>query len=184
LSLIQSSPRLQLRPLKPTDARALFAYRSLSEVYIYQSWNPAFEEEALSFILDQEGLEFDTPGTWYQLGITLLKTGALIGDCGLHFPSLDGCQVEIGITLAPAWWRKGYATETLTSLFDYLFTELGKHRVYASVDPRNQASSALMKRMGMREEGVFLRSVWCRGEWTDDAIYAILDEEWMDRKAR
>lgn len=43
----------------------------------------------------------------------------------------------------------GYATEALIAILDLLFVGLGKHRVIASVDPRNQASMALMQLLGM-----------------------------------
>ncbi len=171
--------RLVLRPLRLSDSAAVFAYRSDPEVARFQMWEPEAEGEVRSFIENLQELAIDTPGTWYQLAITLKKSGVLIGDCGLHFPLEEPKQMEVGITLAPAHQRRGYGTEALEGVIEYLFVKLGKHRVYASVDPRNEASMALLKRVGMRKEGHFRESIWVKGEWVDDLIYAILEKEWV-----
>jgi RimJ/RimL family protein N-acetyltransferase len=57
-------------------------------------------------------------------------------------------QVEIGITVAPEYQGKGYAMETLRALLTYLLVELRKHRVFGSVDPRNESSMRLLERVG------------------------------------
>jgi RimJ/RimL family protein N-acetyltransferase len=170
--------RLVLKPLRLSDSAAVFAYRSDPVVARFQVWEPRDVREVHSFIAGLQGLELGTPGTWYQLAITLRESGVLIGDCGLHFPLEEPKQVEVGITLAPAHQRRGYATEALEGVIAYLFVNLDKHRVVARVDPRNEASIALLERVGMRKEGHFRESVWVKGEWADDVIYAILEKEW------
>ena len=55
---------------------------------------------------------------------------------------------------------------------------LRKHRVYASVDPRNKPSMALLERVGMRKEAYLRQSLFWKGEWVDDVIYALLRSEW------
>jgi RimJ/RimL family protein N-acetyltransferase len=133
------------------------------------------------FLEELASTEPDTPGTWFQLGITLRDSGLLIGDCGIRFPAEESWQVEIGITLAPQHQGNGYATEALESILAYCFGPLGKHRVFASVDPRNGASITLLERLGMRREAHFRESLWFKGAWADDLIYAILDHEWPGR---
>jgi RimJ/RimL family protein N-acetyltransferase len=173
-----STSRLVLRRLEPGDGEVVCRYRTDPDVSRYQGWGTLAPEDIQELIVRLSQVEPDTPGTWLQLAITLQSTGEVIGDCGIHFPPEERRQAEIGITLAPAYQGKGYAAETLSALLDYLFGELGKHRVYASVDPRNQASIALLERVGMRREGHFRESLWFKGEWADDVIYAILEHEW------
>jgi RimJ/RimL family protein N-acetyltransferase len=55
---------------------------------------------------------------------------------------------------------------------------LNKHRVFASVDPRNAPSMKLLERVGMRKEAHFVRGLWFRNEWVDDVVFAILSDEW------
>ncbi len=173
--------RLRLRRLVAADSPAVYAYRSLPEVSRFQFWDPRSEEEIRAFIEELSRIEPDTPGTWFQLGITLRDSGLLIGDCGMRFPAEEKWQVELGISLAPPHHGKGYATEALGTVLDYCFGSLGKHRVFASADPRNDASIALMERIGMRREAHFRESLWFKEAWADDLIYAILDREWISR---
>jgi RimJ/RimL family protein N-acetyltransferase len=122
-------------------------------------------------------IEFDTTG-WYQIGIALQSEGSLIGDCGIHFLETDRRLAEVGITLAPEWQGNGYATEALNAIFKMLFVDLRKHRVFASVDPLNLPSMALMKRLGLRQEAYFVQSLWFKNRWVDDVVFAMLASEW------
>ena len=170
--------RLRLAKLEPGDASALFAYRSDPAVSCYQCWAPSSEGEAARFISEQESVTFDTPGTWYQFAIRLQGTGLLVGDLGVRFPEEDVRQVEIGFTIAPGHQRQGYGLEAVRGVVDYLLAVLEKHRVFASVDPRNEASMALLRRVGMRQEAHFRESLWVKGEWVDDLVFAVLASEW------
>ena len=120
------------------------------------------------------------PGTWFQLGVRLRESAALVGDLGVHFFE-DGRQVEVGFTLAPDSQGRGLGTEAVVGLLDYLFRHLHKHRVSASVDPRNERSLRLLRRVGMRQEAHFLQSLHFKGEWADDTVFAILASEWSAR---
>lgn len=176
--------RLVLRALIPADAEAMFAYRSDPDVSRYQNWAPAEVEEIRAFIQDPAAMEPGTPDSWYQIGIARKDSDELIGDLGIHVSAADPRQAEFGITLAPASQGQGLASEALRALFAYLFSELGLHRVTGSVDPRNTASMALLARAGMRQEGLHRESFWAKGEWTDDAVFALLAREWRERESR
>jgi RimJ/RimL family protein N-acetyltransferase/SAM-dependent methyltransferase len=174
-----TTPRLSLRPLSPADAEVIFAYRADPEVALYQGWEPQSLDQVRAFVDEVSSVEPDTPGTWFQLGICLKESGGLIGDFGFHFPENFPHQVELGITLARAHQGKGYATEAMAAALDYCFRTLKKHRVFASVDPENRASIALLERAGFRREAHFHESLWLRGKWMDDVIYAILEKEYL-----
>lgn len=174
--------RLTLRPLKLSDAQVLFSYRSDPKITRFQSWEPENVSEVSKFIRQMIKIPPDKPGTWYQIAICLKDNGNLIGDCGLRFPMDSSLQTEIGITIAPPYQSLGYASETLEAIFNYLFYNLKKHRIFASVDPDNRRSIRLMQKMAMRKEGHFKLSILFKGQWVDDVVYAILAQEWEKRK--
>jgi RimJ/RimL family protein N-acetyltransferase len=176
-----TTERLTLSRLLPLDAPRVFAYRGDPEVSRYQSWLPASLEEVRRFIDGLQSVPFDTPGTWFQFGIRLRDSGLLVGDAGVHFPADLPRQAEIGITVAPDHQGRGVATEAVRGLLGHLFASPARHRVFASVDPRNRASVALLARVGMRQEAHFRRSLWFRGEWADDLLFAVLESEWKGR---
>lgn len=170
--------RLVLDELRPGDAAALFAYRSDPAVARYQGWQPVSAGEAADFIAAQATVAFPSAGQWCQRAIRLRTGGALIGDLGLHFPDAADEAVELGISLAPAHQHNGYAREALTRMLDLVFGPLDYRRVVASVDPRNLPSVALLRALGLRQEAHHRQSLFWRGEWVDDVIFALLASEW------
>jgi RimJ/RimL family protein N-acetyltransferase len=170
--------RLVLRRLEPSDAERVFAYRTDPEVSRFQSWEPASPQEVRAFIERLHTMTPLSPGEWFQLGITLREGGELVGDCGLHARADDRRQVEIGITVAPGFQRQGLALEAVKSLLTFLFTRTETHRVFCSVDPRNHPSIRLLGRVGMRQEAHLKESLWIKGAWMDDLIFAVLRSEW------
>jgi RimJ/RimL family protein N-acetyltransferase len=173
--------RLLLRDLEPRDASRIFEYRSHPEVARFQTWGTDSLDEIQSYIAKMSGIEPATPGLWYQVGIVMASGRELIGDCGFHVPNMEPRQAEIGIALAPEYQSKGYAAEALHALLDYLLVRLDNHRVFASVDPRNVSSVALMRRLGLRNEAHSIRSLWFKGEWVDDMIFAVLASDWKSK---
>ena len=62
---------------------------------------------------------------------------------------------------------------------NYMFSELGKRRIIASIDPRNESSIRLVERLKFRKEAHFKESILINGEWVDDLVYAVLKDEWL-----
>jgi len=175
--------RLRLTRLVASDAPALFEYRSDPEVCRYQTFEPGSLADAESFIASLLPVVFDTAGSWFQFAIRLRGSDLAIGDIGAHFMAHDPRQVEIGVTVAPARQGQGIGSEAVSGLIDHLLVDCQKHRVFASVDPRNEASVRLLERVGMRREAHFRQSLWFKGAWVDDMVFGVLASEWAARRA-
>ena len=173
-----STKRLILRGIRLSDAEAMFKYRSDPQIYKFQNWEPQTIKDAEDYIKTNISKIPNVPNTWYQLGLFIKGSDELIGDIGIHFFEFDNLQVEIGYTLSLEYQGKGYATEAVANVVNYLFTTLNKHRIIASIDQKNIKSMALLERVCMRKEAHFKKSIWFKEEWVDDIIYAILKEEW------
>jgi len=37
----------------------------------------------------------------------------------------------------------------------------------------------LLEKIGMRREGHFIKNAWLKGEYTDEYLFAMLNEEWQ-----
>jgi RimJ/RimL family protein N-acetyltransferase len=169
------SQRLTLKPIALEDAGEVFAYRGDAESNKYQGWIPNTLEDVVEFI-NKNPVTFNVSNSWFQLAIIDNATAQLIGDVGIHF--VDDEQCEVGCTINKEYHQKGYAKEALKATIDYLFQDLNKHRITASVDPRNNASVNLMKSLGFRLEAHHIKSLFFKNEWVDDMVFAILKEEW------
>ncbi|HZX69981.1 MAG TPA: GNAT family protein [Rhodanobacter sp.] len=172
-----ATARLRIDPLGLADAEALFACRADPAVARFQGWRPVDVAEAREFIHRQSPQV--APEGWFQRAIRLREGGRLIGDLGVNLPEDARESVEFGISIVPSEQGHGYAGEAVRALFDQVFGPWGRHRVYASVDPRNLACLTLLRALGMRQEAHHRESLWLRGEWVDDMIFAMLVREWL-----
>ncbi len=166
---------LQLRPITKEDAKAVFAYRSDAIINQYQNFIPQSIAEVYDFIADSAP-ELDEENTWFQLVIIHTETEQIIGDLGIF--TLDNAQVELSVTISKEYQGRGYANEAMMNVMDFLFTQQKKHRIIASIDPRNKASQTLLGRLGFRKEAHFVESYFQDGKWLDDVQYGILNSEW------
>ena len=80
---------------------------------------------------------------------------------------------EIGFILRPDCWGRGLAREALDAIIPLLFERHAIAAITADVDPRNQASLALLKGLGFEETGRAART-WLVGETWCDSIYLAL----------
>lgn len=178
-----STERLTIRRLRKQDAATFAEYRSDPEVARYQSWTaPYTVARAEQFVAGMAGDHPDVAGEWFQFAIEERQSACHIGDVAVLVDAEEPRLASFGVTLSRAAQGRGYATEALTALLDYLFIERGKHRVSATCDVRNHRSAALLERLGMRREAHHLANTWEKGDWTDEYVYAVLADEWLPRR--
>jgi RimJ/RimL family protein N-acetyltransferase len=153
--MIFETKRLIIRPIKLDDKNEVFSYRSDKETNKYQGWIPATINDVESFI-GNISKKMNEPETWFQFVIIQRDTQQIIGDIGVHFLDRESNKAEIGCTLSRKFQKKGYATESLKRIIDYLFQDLNKHRIIASIEPENINSIRLVERIGFRKEDHFV----------------------------
>jgi RimJ/RimL family protein N-acetyltransferase len=175
--------RLVLRAMTDEDVDDIHAYQSRPDVCLYLPYEPRSRDEVAEKIAKYStALVLNGDGDFWQLAIECAgDLGHVIGDVYFTIKDATSATCEIGWTLHPDHTGSGYMTEAAQAVLDIAFNELGLHRAIADLDPRNQASAALCKRLGMRQEAHFVEDLWFKGAWTDTAIYAILDREWAAR---
>ncbi len=105
--------------------------------------------------------------------------GQPIGAVWLHMLQAAGGSTEVGYWLAEAFERRGLMTRALQGLQRHFFEGRGLGRVAIAVDPRNDDSARLARRLGYRSEAV-LRRVHLGTDRlpADLAFYGLLREEW------
>jgi RimJ/RimL family protein N-acetyltransferase len=169
--------RLILRDFVPGDFEAFFATTNDPEHQTFYSdremtrtfWEELFERILAGTVAPDR--------TAYQLAICL-KTGELIGTCGVRIEEAEHRQASYGGGIARAYWGGGYAYEASQQIIDFGFSSLPIHRVYAETISENRRSRVLAERLGMRLEGELKQHRFLKGRWWDTVIYAILQDEW------
>ena len=176
-----ATARLDLRPLTPADAPALFALKSDADVQRYGSHTPWTQpEQALAWLeRDRQGM---ADGLHVQFAVRRREDDAMLGTCTLYDIDEPCRRAEVGYALLPSAWGRGYANEAVTALLDWGFEHLALNRVEADIDPRNTASARALERLGFTREG-HLRERWIvGGEVCDSWIYGLLAREWKARR--
>lgn len=101
-------------------------------------------------------------------------TGELVGRAGLWQP--EGWPgLEVGWAVAPALWKRGYATEAGAAARDWAFEHLGVHEVVSVTLPHNTASRRVMEKLGL----TFDRMEHVKG--LDQVVYRISRHQWSAR---
>jgi RimJ/RimL family protein N-acetyltransferase len=168
-----------------SDVDAIHSYQSREDVCRYGPHEPRDRETVAEKVAQHaQATTLAAKGDYWQLALERRGVPGVIGDLYFTIHSVDDATGEIGWTLHPDQHGTGYVTEAATALLRIAFEEVDLHRVMAQLDPRNTASIALCKRLGMREEAYFVEDLWFKGGWADTGVYAILDREWSARSGR
>jgi RimJ/RimL family protein N-acetyltransferase len=171
--------RLRLRPWEHGDVDRFVAIQQHPEVSRYLYWGVRSRAELESVLAGKiERTRLERPGDAVDLAVVVRDSGALAGSVSLTWNDSEHRQGQIGFIFDPDQHGNGYATEAARALLRVAFEELGLHRVYGRLDARNTASARVLERLGMRREAHLVENEYVKGEWTDEAIYALLDREW------
>jgi len=118
--------------------------------YTYSCMKSAFQDE--EFVEDLwNGL---TSAKSFTCTVYDRETGAYIGYCAIK--DLEKADWELAIELRPEWCHKGYGTEVVDLFVKKIANITGKQCFRARVETDNEASQALMKKLGARPNGVSL----------------------------
>jgi len=166
--------RLILRRPRIDDAPAIFEnYAQDAEVTRYMTWRPNKDLEETYHHIEQTIKLWDE-GKAYSYAITLKGSGSVIGMIALH---PDVYKVAIGYVLARPHWGKGYISEAVRVLVDWLLKQPNIYRVFATCDVENSASARVMEKAGMTREGILRRYAMhpnISSEPRDSYIYAVV----------
>jgi RimJ/RimL family protein N-acetyltransferase len=152
VSALLETERLLMRPIADDDFEAVAALYGDPDVMRYIGLlgplTPEQTRERVAFMVDhwrKHGF-----GMW---SLRLKDGGAFVGRCGMRY--LDNTtEIELGYTLAKAFWGQGYATEASRAVVHHAFDVLKLGRLVAIADPANTASVNVMKKLGMTFERV------------------------------
>jgi ribosomal-protein-alanine N-acetyltransferase len=89
----------------------------------------------------------------------------------------------LGYAVANQFANQGYMREGIELVVREAFATLRLHRIEANIQPGNQASIALARGAGFAREGFSPRYLKIGGRWRDHERWAILAEDWRDRRA-
>lgn len=140
--------RLNLRNYEKTDLNFIISIWNDPEMGKYMP-DPSIENMDEEYRKVYETLEEDEECCY--LISECLDTGERIGTCSF-VASEDGSTYDLGYCVHMKFWRNGYGTETLQGMIDYAKSR-GAKKITASVNKKNEASNAIMRKLGFNIVG-------------------------------
>lgn len=170
------TPRLVLRPFGQDDAPLVQQFAGDREVAdtTLNIPHPYPDGAAASWIATHEPRFLAGEDVVFAV-----CTGAdgLVGAIGLHL-SLAHRRAELGYWIGRGFWNRGYATEASLAMLWYGFSFLDLNRIQATHFSRNPASGRVMRKIGMRHEGISAQLVLRWDRFEDVERYAILRQDY------
>lgn len=170
--------RLLLRPLRFQDAKDFFAYAKNPRVARYVLWDAHESLGQTRGILRGQMRDSAREGLM-TLAILLKSSGRMVGTIGLVWRNPADHEAEVGFSLAEDCWGQGLMTEALKAYLHLVFTSTDIRRVEALHDVLNPVSGSVMRKAGMRQEGLLRDKILYKGSYASVMLYAALRDEWL-----
>lgn len=173
------SEKVILREMEEKDWIGVHKYASQEKVCQYQTWGPNSEPESEEFVKQVLIDAKKEPRSRFVFAIILKESGEMIGAGEFNIRDYTNRVGEIGYIVNPKYWGMGFATEVAKLLITYGINDLNMHRIFATCDPINIASSRVLDKVGMIKEGRLRENLVIKDGWRDSLLYGILEQEWL-----
>lgn len=172
-----------LRPFTAADAPDIYEYARHACVTRFEPWEcHGSVQESLRFV--QLTAQMNRARRRIDWAIADRKSGRVIGACGVAVRSTQGEVMELGYVVHPSFWGRGIATQAAAAARDFVFSHTACVRLEARHVVENGASGRVMQKIGMQNEGVLRANRQIRGQWLDEAVYALTRADWEAMQPR
>ncbi|WP_201831234.1 GNAT family N-acetyltransferase [Microvirga zambiensis] len=166
--------RVVIRTVNATDAAELIA-ANLASIALHEPWVSPCRDQAsfLGYLARCDGER--------SLGFIAREreSGRIIGVVNVSEIVRGFFQsAYLGYYGMAGLSGRGLMTEAVGQVVSHGFNALGLHRLEANIQPGNEPSRALVKRLGFRQEGYSPRYLKISGEWRDHERWAVLADDW------
>ena len=177
---ILTSERLILNELKKTDRKQIFEIFSDPDVTAHYDVERFKEIKEAVQLIKYFSSRFETR-TGIRWAIRKKGEPKLIGSCGFNSWNEFDASVILGYDLAPKHWGKGFASEAVKCIPDYVFSAkfpIKINRVESLILPSNLPSISVTLRAGFEFEGVMREKCFCNGAFHDMNLYSLIRKDY------
>jgi RimJ/RimL family protein N-acetyltransferase len=170
-----------LRELELRDAPSLLAMLATEEVARFISPPPTTVEGFERFILWT--LRERAAGNYVCFAVVPDGYDTAVGLFQVRTLEPGWGTAEWGFALGSAFWGTGLFVEGAKLVLQFTFDTLGVHRLEARAAVANGRGNGALRKIGAVPEGVLRRSFFRHGQYHDQILWSILDEDWRQAKA-
>jgi RimJ/RimL family protein N-acetyltransferase len=172
--------RVMLREPRAGDAPALFSLLSTEDVSRFiSSPPPTLEgfERYVSWTHRQRA-----SGQYVCFAIVLQGADAPIGLIHVRALGPGFATADWGFAIGSEFWGTGLFAEAAELILDFTFDVLGTHRLEARAALCNERGNGAMRKLGAEREGILRHSFFRNGEYLDQVLWSILQDEWKKQQ--
>ena len=167
-----------LREMRTTDAPSLFALLTTEEVARFISPPPSSVEGFERFI--QWAARQRAVGSYVCFAVTLAESDTAVGIFQIRSTEPGFGTAEWGFALGSPFWGTGVFQEGAELVMEFAFDTIGVHRLEARAAIRNSRGNGALRKIGATQEGILRKSFLRNGEYLDQALWTLLDEDWRE----
>jgi RimJ/RimL family protein N-acetyltransferase len=173
---VLAGQKVVLRDLRPSDATSLFTLLTTEEVARFISPPPSTVEGFERFIAWAHRQR--NAGAYACFAVTLPDNDTAIGIFQLRELEPGFGTAEWGFAIGSPFWGSGVFTQGAELLLQFAFDTVGVHRLEARAAVRNGRGNSALQKIGAVQEGVLRKSFLRNGQYLDQVLYAIVDDDW------
>lgn len=165
--------RLVLRKQELKDAPHLQQLRSNEQVMAYMDSDRHTDVPTSEAFIARNLESYEQKSGFFWV-ITAAETGRYLGDIILRKINRSNARAEIGYTLLPDFWGRGYMKEAMRAVIVFGFENLKLHSFEANINPANTTSRGLLLKIGFVKEAYFRENYYYNGKFLDTELYSLL----------
>jgi [ribosomal protein S5]-alanine N-acetyltransferase len=177
---VMRSGKVTLRELQPADAQTLWAFVNSAEVTRFLSPPPATVDGFEQFITWTHRQR--AVGAQASAAVIVEGFDAPVGLFQLRQLEPGFSTAEWGFAIGSAFWGTGVFRTGAELMMHLAFDIVGVHRLEARACLVNGRGNAALAKIGAVQEGVLRRSFLHNGEYLDQVLWSVLEEDWRHAK--
>lgn len=177
---VMRSGKIMLREIEPSDAHALRAFVNCTDVTKFLSPPPDTVEGFERFIAWSR--QQRAAGAQAACAVLVEGFDSPVGLFQLRQLEPGFGTAEWGFAIGSAFWGTGVFRTGAGVMMHLAFDVIGVRRLEARACVENARGNAALKKIGAVQEGVLRRSFVRNGEYLDQRLWTVLEEDWRRAK--
>jgi ribosomal-protein-alanine N-acetyltransferase len=177
---VMAGSTFTLRELRLEDAPSLLAMLTTEEVARFISPPPTTVEGFERFIKWTHRER--AAGNYACFAVVPHGTNTAIGIFQLRQLEPGFGTAEWGFALGSAFWGSGVFTDAAQMVVDFAFDTVKTHRLEARAAILNGRGNGALRKIGAVQEGILRKAFLRNGEYLDQALWTIIDEDWKAQR--
>ncbi|WP_124069819.1 GNAT family N-acetyltransferase [Filibacter tadaridae] len=116
----------------------------------------------------------------YMFAIELKDEKVFIGTIAVYLVNWKNGTCHVGVSIGPDFQEKGYGTDAMKVLLDFIFNYMNVNKVKLQVFGYNQRAIGSYEKCGFQLEGTFREELFRFGKYHDILVMGLLRKDWEE----